>query len=111
MPMPIEIVGLERSTVSFVWEDDHQTVYPARELRLRCHCASCIEEMTGAPLLDPNKVPADVRAKSIKLVGQYGVTIGWSDGHGTGIYNFRDMRANCPCADCQKIREAGGVPG
>ena len=34
MPMPTEIVGLLRSTITFAWEDEHKTVYPARELRL-----------------------------------------------------------------------------
>ena len=63
MPMPVEIVGLLRSTVSITWEDEHRTVYPARELRLRCRCASCIEEMTGRQLLDPDKVPENVRAE------------------------------------------------
>ena len=37
--MPIEIVGLLRSTITFVWDDEHSSVYPARELRLACRCA------------------------------------------------------------------------
>jgi ATP-binding protein involved in chromosome partitioning len=110
MPMPTEIVGLLRSTVSLTWEDGHQTVYPARDLRLRCRCASCIEEMTGRPLLDPKKVPDSVRARAIRLVGQYAINIDWSDGHSTGIYNFRDLRAGCPCAVCEGARAQGHTP-
>jgi len=108
--MPTEIVGLLRSTISITWEDEHQTVYPARELRLRCRCAECIEEMTGQPLLNPDKVPEAVRARNIRLVGQYGVAIEWSDNHSTGIYNFRDLRANCPCAECIAARAAAAAP-
>jgi ATP-binding protein involved in chromosome partitioning len=110
MPMPIEIVGLLRSTIAFTWEDGHETVYPARELRLRCRCASCIEEMTGRPLLDPLNVPDAVRARGIKLVGQYAINVDWSDGHSTGIYNFRELRAACPCAPCTKLRAEGKTP-
>jgi len=106
MPMPYEIVGLLRSTISFDWPDGHKTVYPARELRLRCRCAACIEEMSGRPLLDAASVSENVRAQRIDLVGQYAIQIGWTDGHDSGIYNFRDLRANCPCAACTAERPA-----
>lgn len=111
MPIPEEIVGLLRSKITFKWPDGHETVYGARELRLSCRCAGCIEEMTGQPLLDPKKVPENVRAKGMELVGQYAVSIEWSDGHSSGIYNFRDLRANCPCAACAQVRAAGRRPG
>jgi ATP-binding protein involved in chromosome partitioning len=111
MPMPTEIVGLLRSTISITWEDGHVTAYPARELRLRCRCASCIEEMTGQPLLDPKSVPESIRARQIQLVGQYAINIDWSDGHSTGIYNFRTLREGCPCAPCTELRAQGKTPG
>ncbi len=110
MPMPTEIAGLLRSTFTIKWEDEHLTVYPARELRLRCRCASCIEEMTGQPLLDPASVPPNVRARAIRVVGNYAISVEWSDGHATGIYNFRDLRANCPCDECAKLRADGKTP-
>lgn len=101
MPMPDEIVGLLRSKITFRWPDGHESTYPARLLRLHCRCASCIEEMSGKPLLDPASVPENVRAQRIELVGQYAIQIGWTDGHDTGIYSFRDLRANCPCPTCE----------
>ena len=105
MPMPDEIVGLLRSTITIKWSDGHQTRYPARALRLACRCAGCIEETSGRQLLEPATVPETVRAKAINLVGQYAISIDWSDGHTTGIYNFRDLRANCPCDDCVAARK------
>jgi ATP-binding protein involved in chromosome partitioning len=111
MPMPIQIVGLLRSTIAITWEDEHQTAYPARQLRLLCRCASCIEEMTGQPLLDPKNIPENVRARGINLVGQYAIQVDWSDGHSTGIYNFRMLREQCPCAECTQLRGAGKTPG
>ncbi|HVZ89309.1 MAG TPA: DUF971 domain-containing protein [Polyangia bacterium] len=104
MPMPDEIIGLLRSTVTFKWPDGHETRYRARDLRLACRCAMCIEEMSGEQLLDPKAVPPQVQAKKIELLGQYAITIEWSDGHTTGIYNFRDLRANCPCDACVAAR-------
>ena len=104
MPMPDEIVGLLRSTIKLRWPDGHETVYPARLLRLHCRCAACIEETSGKPLLDPDSVPQTVRAQRIELCGQYAMQITWTDGHDTGIFSFRDLRANCPCEACVKAR-------
>jgi ATP-binding protein involved in chromosome partitioning len=69
-----------------------EVFYPARELRLACPCAMCVDEMSGRPLLQPASVPDDIRPLSIALVGTYGLRIAWSDGHGTGIYTFDYLR-------------------
>jgi|SRR5512134_3287972 DUF971 family protein len=66
--------------------------WPARALRLACPCAECVEEMTGRPLLDPARVPDDVRPLALALVGAYGLKITWSDGHSTGIYTWDRLR-------------------
>jgi DUF971 family protein len=84
----------------------HQWFYPARELRLACPCAACVDEMTGRRLLDPDTVPADVRPASIGLVGAYGLKVRWSDGHDTGIYGFTRLLAACGCSRCR-----GGLVG
>lgn len=79
----------------------HEAVFPARELRLACPCAECVEEMSGRPLLDPARVPDDVRPVTLALVGAYGLRIQWSDGHGTGIYTFDRLFQSCPCQRCR----------
>ncbi len=104
MPIPVEIVGKGRRDVIFVWDEGHEATFPARELRLRCRCALCIHELTGERLLDPATVPADVIVTDIALVGNYGVQIGFSDRHGTGIYRFADLLARCPCEACRTAR-------
>jgi len=84
-----------------VWDiSGHEALFPARALRLLCPCAECVEEMSGRPLLDPAKVPADVRPVTVGLVGAYGLKVQWSDGHGTGIYTFDRLLAICPCPRC-----------
>jgi ATP-binding protein involved in chromosome partitioning len=110
MPMPDEIVGLLRSKITIKWSDGHETAYQARDLRLACRCAMCVEETSGQALLDPTTIAETIRAKGIEMVGRYAIQIEWSDGHNTGIFNFRDLRANCPCAPCAAVRATGRLP-
>lgn len=74
--------------IVITWDDERVVAHPARELRLHCQCAACVDEMTGRPLLDPTTVPADLRALKIDLVGSYAIRIAWSDGHASGIYPY-----------------------
>lgn len=83
------------------WADGHASVYEVRELRLACGCATCVDEWTGAEQLDEAAVPADVRPLRITPIGRYAIQVAWSDGHESGIYPFRRLRALCPCAACR----------
>jgi len=89
--MPLEIIGLGKPEVRFVWEEGGEDVWGARELRLRCTCANCQSEATGERLLDPATVPDDITIADMHLVGNYGVGIKFSDGHSTGIFRFRTL--------------------
>lgn len=104
MAVPLEIIGLNRPDITIVWEDEHRTVYSARQLRILCRCAHCIDEMSGKQRLNPATVPTDIVAKGIELVGGYAINITWSDRHNTGIYHFRRLREQCPCEECQARR-------
>jgi ATP-binding protein involved in chromosome partitioning len=64
----------------------------ARDLRIACPCAACVDETTGRRRLDPARIPEDVHARAIRPVGRYAVHIEWSDGHTTGIYSFDLLR-------------------
>lgn len=90
--MPLEIIGLGKPEVKFVWEDEKEDTFTARELRIRCNCAHCVSETTGQRLLDPTTVPETLTISDMHLVGNYGVGIHFSDGHSTGIYRFRELR-------------------
>ncbi len=100
VPYAIRRVG-DGARIEIQWEErGHLASYGARELRLACRCASCQEEMSGRPILDPATVPADVRALDVRLVGGYAVHFEWSDGHSTGIYPWEYLLSICPCPDC-----------
>lgn len=97
-PAPIpQAIHRADDSITITWSEGHVAVYPARDLRLACPCAMCVEETSGRPLLDPATVPADVRPLRIALVGAYAIRIDWSDGHGTGIYPYELLLSLCPC--------------
>jgi ATP-binding protein involved in chromosome partitioning len=89
--MPLEIVGLGKSTVRFVWDEGDEDVWSAHDLRVACVCAMCQSEATGERLLDPATVPAELTVTHMEVVGNYGVGIHFSDGHSTGIYRFQRL--------------------
>ena len=53
--------------------------------------------MTGKKVLNNDRVPQEVELLETHPVGNYGISIRWSDGHETGIYTFKQLRELCPC--------------
>jgi ATP-binding protein involved in chromosome partitioning len=80
-------------TLSVLWEDGHRDDFDVRDLRLACHCALCIEEMSGRKLLDPKTVRPDVSPQVISSIGNYAIGIDWNDDHNSGIYSFNLLRS------------------
>jgi len=109
LPVPHLIRRLDDgAAIEIEWDEGtHTGVYGARDLRLACQCASCRDEMSGRPTLDPRTVPAEVRALSLHLVGAYAVHFAWSDGHDSGIYPWEYLLDICPCPRCAAERAAG----
>jgi ATP-binding protein involved in chromosome partitioning len=100
-PIPYAINRLDNG-LRIEWDrSGHEAFYPARDLRLACPCAGCVEEMSGRALLNPDTVPGDIRPAAVALIGAYGIKIDWSDGHSTGIYTFERLLAACPCPNCR----------
>ena len=100
-PLPREITRANIHDVLIKWNDGHESVFAARELRLNCPCAGCHDEVTGQRRIDPKAVSQEVHPLKISPVGRYAITIQWSDGHRTGIYTFTKLRQLCPCSKCR----------
>ncbi len=79
--------------LQILWSDESPQFFSYRDLRIACRCASCIHELTGERLLDPNTIPDTIGVRDYKLVGNYGLRIYWSDGHDTGIYTWEYLKS------------------
>lgn len=101
-PLSVRKVELAGQEVRILWSDGHQSSYTARDLRVQCPCAQCVEEWTHRRLLDPDQVPHDLRAEEYLEVGRYALQFLWSDGHFTGIYPYETLRRLCQCPACRQ---------
>lgn len=94
---PVELRAPQGAQVMEIeWADGHTGTYPHEILRGFCPCAHCqghegpIRFVSGG----------DLTLEDIQPVGNYAVRLAWADGHQTGIYSFRYLRALCACSSC-----------
>lgn len=87
-PQPRTITRSDPSRIEFAWDSGERTVLSAVELRSICPCAACVDELSGVRRHDPASVPPDLTHRDVRLVGNYAITLLFSDGHNTGIYPF-----------------------
>src|SRR5688572_4273133 len=94
-------VESKEGRISILWNDGHASVYAARDLRLSCRCAGCVDEWSHASLIKPELVPLNITPKGIQAMGNYALHFDWSDGHNTGIYTYDYLREVCGCEICK----------
>ncbi len=75
------------------WPDGSETQVENRKLRLNCGCANCVDEMSNERKISEADIQKRVCAMEVKTIGNYAVSIKWSDGHDTGLYPFAMMKA------------------
>jgi DUF971 family protein len=93
------------------WSDGHESVHDYERLRRTCPCAWCAGEggQKGAVDATTQFTEQETTLYGLELVGRYGLTPTWGDGHHTGIYVFERLRATCECDECRAAR-AGQRP-
>lgn len=100
----LEIKSLpDQKAFQLSWSDGHHGLYPYDYLRGWCPCAGCQGHFRSQPDYQPPS--SSVEPKGVEPVGQYALSILWSDGHGTGIYRFQFLRELCPCSSCSDHQE------
>lgn len=94
---PIDIKARQADGVlELAWDESAGTVWlPYKHLRSECPCAACKDEWTGARILDPATIDPNIKIQDMELVGSYALKIGWSDGHGSGLFTWENLRKLC----------------
>lgn len=67
--------------------NDEKQVMASADLRRQCRCAVCVEEFSGKPLLDPASVSEEIAPSDFAPIGNYAVSVQWSDGH-SSLYPY-----------------------
>jgi DUF971 family protein len=110
--IPIKIdVQKSESLLKIVWDDGHLSEYTFNLLRAACPCAECRgghENMSAEPTPEmfETELPDSpaVHLENLSLVGSYGLSIQWQDGHAHGIFHWQYLRKLCTCEICQLDR-------
>ena len=98
----------QTSELLVTWKDGHESIYPFSLLRYACPCAECREsheKLSNEPDSDVFPISLEDSPSTglikVEIVGTYAITIEWEDGHNFGIYNWKYLRALCPCQICR----------
>ncbi|MBL8863881.1 MAG: DUF971 domain-containing protein [Planctomycetes bacterium] len=89
---PSVIRRSDPARVEIEWTDGGRSSFAAAALRRACPCARCVNELTGVRTHDPASVPDDLTQSDLRLVGNYALSMTFSDGHHTGIFPFGLLR-------------------
>src|SRR3954451_15417162 len=91
-----------------VWDDGHESYYPAEALRRACPCAACSGEpdLFGRMAYGPKQQygPSSFLLRNVEPIGNYALQPNWLDGHTYGIWTYERLRAACPCDECRAAR-------
>ena len=93
-----QVVSMEPNSQTrafkIVWNDGKQSLMSFRDLRFLCPCANCVDEHSGVRKIRKEQVAEDIQPLKVQTIGNYALSIHWSDGHSTGIYSYDMLRAH-----------------
>ena len=92
-PLRTEVIGRE---LALAWSDGKESYIALEKLRRACPCAACGGEPDVMGEIQRPRVsygPHSFELRSFRFVGGYALQPTWNDGHDTGLYTFRQLRA------------------
>jgi DUF971 family protein len=95
-------------TTEIDWADGHKSVYPHAVLRGYCPCAGCQGHSADIRFVETND--AQLELEDLRPVGGYALALHWFDGHNSGIYSYRFLRALCQCDACRAAEPGAAMP-
>ncbi len=91
--MALEKIKVDGDYIELHWDDQPSQKISLTTLRRNCPCAICLKQREDDDGRHFKVYRQDeVTIEDIKVVGQYGLSISWKDGHNTGIYEFRLLK-------------------
>ena len=104
-------VDRARSVVTIEWDDGLRQELPLVEVRLRCPCATCrgLRDRDEDPWPRPGS-PNPLGVDGAELVGAWGISFTWNDGHATGIYPWEGLRAWAEAEHAEAERAGAAHP-
>jgi DUF971 family protein len=92
-PSRAEVIGNE---LALVWSDGVENYFPLEMLRRHCPCAACGGEPDVMGNIQRHHVsygPQSFELRNFRFIGGYALQPTWNDGHDSGLYSFRYLRA------------------
>jgi len=92
-PTRAEVIGEE---FAIAWSDGSESFIPLEMLRRNCPCASCGGEPDVMGNVQRPHVSYGAHSfemRDFRRVGGYALQPEWNDGHNTGLFTFRQLRA------------------
>lgn len=92
-PLRAEVIGTE---LAIAWSDGSESFVALEMLRRHCPCAACGGEpdvMGNVQRPHVSYGPHSFELRSFRFIGGYALQPSWNDGHDTGLYTFRLLRA------------------
>jgi len=119
-PIDVKVHVKTGAGLDITWADGHASHYEFAYLRDECPCATCNDERARKESVKAaapggggfNPLPMfkpKARAQAASQVGNYALSITFSDGHATGIYSYEHLRTICPCEECVTVFRAAAI--
>lgn len=87
-------IHFDAKEIQLKWTDGTTMTHLNADLRLRCRCALCIDEVSGEQIFKKDKLKSNIAAKSVTPLGNYAINVVWNDGHSSSIYPYKMLQTS-----------------